>query len=218
MVNQLLTGLIIILASLIICLSPVIVNAQTANAPAFIEGKHYQRLSSAPAITRGGSKQIDFYFYPKSLASYQVDMALNALIRQQSDIRLNKIPYVHNQHWRIYAKAYLISQSLGISEPFLAELYTAIHQHQLVFERPEDFTQHLPVLAPHTESFLTDFTSAHINQQLQAQQKITAQLPVKGVPSIILNNTWLIDASMASSTNQLMAIIKFLLNERNHEY
>lgn len=184
------------------------------NNPALIAGRDYLELPQSQQLNQPLEQvSIDFYFYPESLASYQVDIALSALSEQYPSLIINKIPYIHNYRWRKYAKMFYIAQSLAIEQQLLTELYSAIHELKLSFDNAQDFIDQLPALKPHQESVLEGFSSSTINERINQQQKMLQELPVKGVPSIILNKRWLIDASMAQSTNHLMSILRRLVQD-----
>jgi len=171
-----------------------------------IQGQHYQKIEGTPLYQPG----IQFYFWAQSPSCYQLELALRQWHLQNPSLNIERIPLVKRPHWRLLAKTWLVAIQLQLGEAFLDQLYQAIHQQSLPLTSTSELEQFLLSQQLDVQEFMTLFNSVAINQQLASIQKTAKTLPISGVPTIIINNQWISDPSMVTTSAQLITVIDHL--------
>jgi len=174
-----------------------------------IAGQHYHKITT----DEPGGKSIKFYFWPGSKSCFQLDHALQNWLQQHPEITLQRIPLVKRPHWRLLAKAWLVALEMDDGIAFLNELYQKIHMQSDPINSFAELEQFIISRGINPLNFKAVFNSLTVNQQLQILQNQANQLPVSGVPAIIVNNQWYTDASTGITSSQLITIIDQLLSD-----
>lgn len=176
-----------------------------------VEGQHYLRLDQAPETDLlSAGTNIKFYYWPGSASSYQLELALQDYSATHPEITIQRIPLVMRPHWRLLAKACLVAEDMQQGPSFLDQLYRAIHIEAKTISNETELEQLLLSLEIDPLDFFTRFNSLETNQRLKLLQKQSASFPIKGVPTIIINNRWISDASIATTSAQLISVIEQL--------
>jgi thiol:disulfide interchange protein DsbA len=171
-----------------------------------VAGQHYLAYASKTPRQSG----IKYYFWPGSASCYQLENALQNWQIEHPEIDIERIPLVKRPQWRLFAKAWLVATALDKGEPFLNQLYKTIHVEAQQINQLAELDQLLTKLQIDKQDFATRYNSLAINQQLNSLQKQADSYPISGVPTIIINDRWYSDASMASTSAQIIEIIETL--------
>jgi thiol:disulfide interchange protein DsbA len=182
--------------------------AQETNIWQPIEGQHYVALASK--TEQNTTSGVQFYFWPGSASCYQLELALQKWQLTNPFIEVKRIPLVKRPSWRLLAKAVLVAEQLNLTDTFINQLYQALHLQSQTISSDAELEQFLESQNIDSVNFMTVFSSAHINQKLKAIELSNRSLPLKGVPTIIINGQWLSDATMANTSAQMLSVIDLL--------
>ncbi len=195
--------LINLLIPLVLIVNQAVSYAAPLTSKQIIEGKHYQPLSVTKPIQSG----IKFYFWPQSVSCYQLELAINDWHENHPEIVIQRIPLVKRPHWRLLAKAWLVAKSMNIDALLLESLYQAIHFQQMSVKNVDELEVFLELMDIDTLDFMVRFQSHAINVELKTLQNDAKKLPIFGVPTIIINDRWISDAAMATTSEQMILIL-----------
>ena len=200
-------GLII----LVLLISQSMVTQAAANADSQpwtpVAGQHYLAINSEQPRQSG----IKYYFWPGSPSCYQLENALQNWQLKHPEVNIERIPLIKRPEWRLLAKAWLVATTLDKGEAFLNQLYKTIHIEAQHINDVSELGLLLTKLQIDEQDFIARFNSLVINQQLKSLQKQAELYSISGVPTIIINDRWYSDPSMASTSAQLIEIIETLV-------
>jgi len=182
-----------------------------------VKGEHYQKINQPVNDNQGMQPVVRYYFWPGSASCYQLEIALQNWQRKHPEIKLERIPLVKRPDWRLLAKAWLIAVTMEQEEFFLNKLYQSLHQLSLPINNLSDLQQFIKSLLWDEIEFTSRFNSVETNQQLKLLENDALLFPISGVPTIIINNQWLSDASMAKTSAQFIQIIEQLTSNTSTE-
>lgn len=185
--------------------------AQKSNTWQPIEGQHYISLESK--TEQNSTAIVQFYFWPRSASCYQFELALQKWQLTHPTVEVKRIPLVKRPSWRLLSKAVLVAEELNLADTFINQLYQAIHQQSQTISNQAELEQFLQSQNIDSVNFMTMFSSAIINQKLKSIALSNKLLPLKGVPTIIINGQWLSDATMANTSAQLLSVIEHLYSK-----
>ena len=178
-----------------------------------IAGVHFQLIKDPPITSQlSNTSFVKFYFWPGSESCYQLELALQQWQKQHPNIFIQRIPLVKRPQWRFLAKVWLTAQQHQQEEQKLLNgLYKKIHQQSQQINELNQLTEMFLSLNIDPLDFNTRFNSTSINKQLKTLQDQATLFPIRGVPTIIIDNQWITDASMANTSAQIIKILEQLL-------
>ncbi|MFT5452453.1 MAG: thiol:disulfide interchange protein DsbA [Enterobacterales bacterium] len=173
-----------------------------------IEGQHYVALETT--TVQNTAATVQFYFWPGSASCYQFELALQKWQWNHPRTEVKRIPLVKRPSWRLLSKAVLVAEELNLADTFINQLYQALHLQYQTISNHLELEQFLQSQNIDAVNFMTLFSSPLINQKLMSIEFSNNLLPLKGVPTIIINGQWLTDATMAKTSAQLLSVIDLL--------
>jgi len=165
----------------------------------------YIKLEQAKASQ---TPQLTLFFWYGCDACRQLLEPVESLQQQFPQLQLKLVPAQLRNNWYWAAKAYYCAQQLPNPEQLHQALFTDADWQQLTSHQQlvDWFVQH-GAPQQQVESLIY---SPLINQQLDRDRSTYPQ-PLQGVPSAIINNQFMVDASMVDSATQMLEVISNLL-------
>ena len=131
---------------------------------------------------------------------------------QTQDVNFMAIPVVFGRSWEPYAKAYFIALNLGILDQTHQAMYNAVH----LDERRMTNRQALAAFFAEHGVSKTDFDQAYDSFDLQNKmrqgKRLAARAKITGVPSMLVNGKYMVNATMAGSSEGMLAVVDYLVD------
>lgn len=189
--------------------------AATAGIPErFVAGTHYEILPT-PVTTRDAARiEVVEAFSYACPHCYSFDPLLEAWRHGLgADVDFQRLPAVWNADFRLLGQAYFAADSLGLVEKTHTALFKALHadrQDLLNLDALAGFyAQHGADAADFRQVFASFGVRAHVQQ---AAARIQAYR-VTGVPTLIVNGKYKVDAAMAGSQEGMLQVAGFLIDK-----
>ena len=145
---------------------------------------------------------------------YKLEPSLNSWVKQQPMIvSFNRVPVIFEKNWDTYAKAYYISQALGITDKITPAMFNAIQEKNQEFSSPKELVK-LFTEQGADEKFVINAldSSPTLDAQLKQSVILMRAYQITMVPTLVVNNEYRTDLKMAKGDNQrLLKIIDFLI-------
>lgn len=170
------------------------------------ETKNYVMLTDA---NPSSSPEITLFFWYGCKACQQLSASLNALQQDHPQLAIRYVPAQLRANWYWGAKAFYSAQRLPHSNTLHQALYRADWQQLTTHKQLSDWFIQQGAPAEQVETVIY---SPLLNQQLD-NDNAQYHYPLKGVPSLIVNNQYLIDASMVSGPQQMLDVVGHLLKQ-----
>ena len=168
---------------------------------------HYQRL---PVATESVAQTITLYCWVGSPSCYQLETALRNWAAE-NDLTIAYQPVVMRPDWRLLAKARLVAREMMEEELVTTAIYERLHENNEAISSEEELFVLIESLGVSASRFANLFYSPEINASLKVYETQAKTLGLKGIPSVIVNNLWLMDASMLGSSREFLNTVEFLL-------
>ncbi|MFT5930627.1 MAG: thiol:disulfide interchange protein DsbA [Oceanospirillaceae bacterium] len=134
---------------------------------------------------------------------------------QADDVTFMPIPVVFGRSWEPYAKAYFIALSLGVLDQTHQAMYDAIHIDKRRITNQQALAG---FFAEHGVS-KTDFDSAYdsfdLQNKLRQGGRLAARAQITGVPSMLVNGKYMVNATLAGSNEGMLAVVDYLVELEN---
>jgi len=207
--------ILLLWAALLVSLSSIAKEVE----PPFLEGVDYQIIIKSGSQELAQLSQLEtisnievFYWYGCE-PCYQVEAALSEYLRLNPEISLRRTPLVLRTNWRPQAYIQpLMSQFSQLSE---LPTFLDIYQQCLTDCNPlKDFDSILNwFLQKMPEQTLPLINKGLIWQTEKNYKKRAELFSISQVPTIIINETYKVDANQAKTAKRLVATIDFLITK-----
>jgi len=213
MVRKLMTNGLLVLALL---LSSLV----WAEGFQFEEGTHYARLD-VPVKTRNTNVvEVTEYFSYGCPHCYRFE----PLIQQWKndlpvDVEFNRTPAIWSvTGYELYARTYYTAQALGVLDKIHYPLFQAIHEDRRSLLDLKSMTTFMAEHGVEPETFVKTYSDSFgvkaMYQQAAARQRIYQS---NGVPAIIVNGKYRVEAGMVGNSNTGMLQVVNYLVEKERE-
>lgn len=172
-----------------------------------VAGKDYELLEDN-AVSE--SAQITLYCWLGSKGCYLFDMALAAWAERNA-LEVKYIPLIKRPTWRRLAKAQLVAQQLAIAPEFNRLINQHLHEQQQPIDSDERLFELVSTIDTSASRFANLFYSAETNLAINELQLQANNNRVEGVPTVVVNNRWLIDARMHTTSRGMLNTVADLL-------
>ena len=175
----------------------------------FNEGIHYERVTPAlPTTVKDGKIEVLELFWYGCPHCYTFEPHIESWLKTKADyIEYVRLPAIFGNRtsWRMHAAAFYTANALGVFDKIHTPLFTAIHKNKQRVESAEALAEFFNKVAGVEEKkFLNTFNSFLVQSQLNRSREMSSRYGVSGVPALIVNGKWRIEAGSAGSyTNML---------------
>jgi len=135
--------------------------------------------------------------------------------QQTDDVTFMPIPVVFGRSWEPYAKAYFVALNLGVLEQTHQAMYDAVH----IDERRMTNRQALASFFAEHGVSKADFDGAYdsfdLQNKLRQGSRLAARAQITGVPSMLVNGKYMVNATLAGSKEGMLAVVDYLVALEN---
>ena len=208
MVRKLMTNFLGLLAMLLSSLA-------CAEGFQYEEGTHYERLD-VPVKTRNTNLvEVTEYFSYGCPHCYRFEPLVQQWRSElPADVEFNRTPAIWNvTGYELYARTYYTAQALGVLDKVHYPLFQAIHGDRRSLLDLKSMTtfmaEHGVEPAVFVKTFTESFGVKAMYQQATARQRIYQS---NGVPAVIVNGKFRVEAGMVGNSNaDMLEVVNYLI-------
>lgn len=130
----------------------------------------------------------------------------------------NPVPFLGGQMGPKTMKAYATAVSLQITEPFVELMNKKIFDLNQIPNSDEDLAAVFEELGIPKHKFFAQYNSFPINNMANQYKQKSEDSKISGVPSVIINNKYLIKPASVKGEAEYFALVTYLLNLDNDFY
>ena len=155
--------------------------------------------------------EIFWYGCPHCFSLEPVTQAWSKTIADDVDFKF--MPAVFGRGWKAQAKAFYVSELLGIKEKTHGAIFNAVHLDKRRLNSEDTLADFFTQFGVSEADFKKQFNSFAVNSRLsQADAKIRAY-GARGVPGLIVNGKYLVTAQTAGGNNNIYSVVDFLIEQ-----
>jgi len=156
---------------------------------------------------------IEIFYWYGCEACFQVEAAIESYLVNNSHLRLRRTPLIVRSSWREQAYLQAMMEQLSQTEnlPSVMDIYRQCLADCNVFSKFESSQKWL--LSQLEEPSEVEIDPAFVWQAEKNYRKRADLFSIRQVPTIIINETYKVDANQAGTSERLVKIIDFLLSK-----
>ena len=190
---------------------------QVVAAQQFVEGQHYRKLNfDLPTEAPAGQIEVAELFWYGCPHCFHLEPTMAEYIKEKGDnVYFRRVPATLNPQWRVHAKAYYIGQLLDVdgSKKIHDKIFAAIHkQHRRL--RDDEAIKNFFVSQGFSEEQVSNAAnSMEVQAKLKMADDYSKTSQATGVPTLIVNGTYMTSPTMAQGAAKLKRVLKFLVEK-----
>ena len=173
-------------------------------------GVDYRLVDNPLPVKRDGIVEVSETFWYGCNACYQFDPVINSWApRQESDVRLTKMPVTWGGIHQLHASLYYTSEALKLDPSTHAAVFVTIHKEGNFLQNPkaiEDFLKKFGVAPEVSKQYMNSFT---VKQMVNRGIKHSRQLKVSSVPMMIVDGKYIIESK--GSYENILKVVDYVV-------
>ena len=173
-------------------------------------GVDYRLVDNPLPVKRDGIVEVSETFWYGCNACYQFDPVINSWAsRQESDVRLTKMPVTWGGIHQLHASLYYTIEALKLDPSTHAAVFVTIHKEGNFLQNPkaiEDFLKKFGVAPEVSKQYMNSFT---VKQMVNRGIKHSRQLKVSSVPMMIVDGKYIIEAK--GSYENILKVVDYVV-------
>jgi thiol:disulfide interchange protein DsbA len=173
-------------------------------------GVDYRIVDNPLPVKRDGIVEVSETFWYGCNACYQFDPVINSWAsRQESDVRLTKMPVTWGGIHQLHASLYYTIEALKLDPSTHAAVFVTIHKEGNFLQNPkaiEDFLKKFGVAPEVSKQYMNSFT---VKQMVNRGIKHSRQLKVSSVPMMIVDGKYIIESK--GSYEKILKVVDYVV-------
>ena len=169
-------------------------------------GKDYRLIDNPMPVKKDGIVEVTESFWYGCGGCYSFEPSINAWAsKQNSDVKFRKMPVPWGQVHQLHAALYYTINALKLDPSTHSAVFVTIHKEGNFLQNPkaiQEFLSRFGVAPEVTSQYLNSFT---VEQRINRSIKYAKQLKITGVPTMIVDGTYIIEPKR--SYDELLKVV-----------
>lgn len=186
-------------------------------APLTDMSKTYKVLEQPQTVPSNGKIHVEELFWYGCGHCFTLEKHVESwTAKLPNDVEFSRIPAMFGKSWVIHAQLYYIGEVLGITEKSHGDIFKAIHINGKRLQRKSEQREFFAAYGVSEQDFDKAYSSFTVKSRMQQGDKRIRAYRVSGVPAVVVNGKYLVDASSAGGQRNVFKVVDYLIEkERN---
>jgi len=176
--------------------------------------KRYKVLAEPQVVPQDGRIHIEEMFWYGCGHCFSLEEHVNKWkATKPADVEFTRIPAMFGKAWVIHAQLYYISEVLGLTDKTHSAIFNSIHLNKQKLTRKSEQQAFFADFGVSEEDFNKAYNSFTVKSRMkQGDQRVRAYR-VTGVPAVVVNGKYLVDAGSAGGQHNMFKVIDHLIEQ-----
>ena len=188
--------------------------AFSAQAIDYKEGQHYTTLAN-PTMARDASKVevVEVFWYGCGHCN-KFEPTVQAWTKSiQADVDFHQVPAQFSRQWKIHAGLFYLTHALKINEKVHQAIFDEIHRNRNPLLNKDDQKAFLAKYGVSAADFDKYDDSFGVRRQLKMADQLVRDYAISGVPAIIVNGKYMVNATSAGGMDRIFGVVNYLVEQ-----
>lgn len=195
-----------------------LVAAASKISKTFKEGENYSVIETNKLSTQKEVREYFSFFCGHCHQFLPVINMISQALPEDVFFVGNPVHYLGGAMGMKTMKAYATAVSLQVTEPFVELMNKKIFDENKIPNSDDDLALVFEELGIPKHKFLAQYNSFPVNNMANQYKQMTEDSKISGVPSVVVNNKYLIKPSSVKGEAEYYALVLYLLNLDNDFY
>lgn len=190
------------------------VMASVSQAENYVAGQHYKVLSNQ-TTPRDTSKieVIEVFWYGCGHCNHFEPTVQAWKKFLQADVDFYQLPAQFNRQWKIHAGLFYLTHALKINEKVHQGIFDSIHKQSKSLFSEDAQKAFLAQYGVSEADFDKYYDSFSVRRQMKMADQMVRTWGISGVPAIIVNGKYMVNASSAGGEENIFSVVNFLIEK-----
>jgi len=190
------------------------VNVWAQQGP-YQEGIHFTVIENAKPVEGDNVRVVEAFSYMCTHCATFEPYISGWIKRKPENVVFARVPVVFGRgSWELYARAYVTAEVMGIADKSHEALMDKIWKDQKVYRTIEELGEFYSAYGVAPASFVATSKSFAVDAKLRKDQRVVQEAGVRGTPSLIVNNKYLVAGNAAvGSYDVMLDVVDYLIAE-----
>ena len=180
----------------------------SAMAAEFVAGKDYTVVPNPVQVEVPGKIEVREFFWYGCPHCFTLEPHMQTWLKKMpKDVRFVRTPAAMNPVWEQGARAYFVSEALGVRPKTHLTLFHAIHQGGQPILEKDAFAKFFTQYGVPAAKFDSVYKSFAITSKVTQAQDLAKRYQLSGVPAVAVNGKYIIQGEDAKVTQVLDYLI-----------
>jgi thiol:disulfide interchange protein DsbA len=193
-------------------------NHDHQEAPIADMSKAYTVIAQPQAVPANGKIHVEELFWYGCGHCFSLEQHVESWVSKlPSDVEFSRVPAMFGKAWVIHAQMYYVGEVLGITEKSHGDIFKAIHINGKRLQRKSEQQEFFASYGVSEEDFNKAYGSFTVKSRLQQGDKRIRAYKVSGVPAVVVNGKYLVDAASAGGQKNMFKVVNYLIEQERHK-
>ena len=175
----------------------------------FVAGQDYQVLAKPVKVEMPGKIEVREFFWYGCGHCYTLEPHMQTWLKQlPKDIRFVRTPAAMNPLWEQAARAYYVSEALGVRQKAHLQLFHDIHAKQKPILEQAQLAKFYTRYGISEAKFNSTYKSFAITSKIAQAQDLAKRYQLSGVPAVTVNGKYIVQGEDAKVTQVVDYLIE----------
>ena len=180
----------------------------SAMAANFVAGQDYQVLANPVKVEKPGKIEVREFFWYGCGHCYSLEPHMQSWLKKlPKDVRFVRTPAAMNPLWEQAARAYYVSEALGVRQKAHLQLFHDIHAKKQPILEQAQLAKFYTRYGISEAKFNTTYKSFPISSKIAQAKNLAATYQLSGVPAVTVNGKYVVqgdDVKVVQVVNYLV--------------
>ncbi len=183
-------------------------------APIADMSKAYKLIEQPQAVPANGKVHVEELFWYGCGHCFSLEEHVNSWsAKLPADVEFSRLPAMFGKAWVIHAQMFYVGEVLGITEQSHSDIFNAIHINGKRLQRKSEQQEFFAAYGVSEADFNKAYNSFTVKSRLQQTDKRIRAYRVSGVPAIVVNGKYLVDAASAGGQQNMFKVVDYLIEQ-----
>lgn len=197
----------LILSSMTTMLMAFSVNAMAAD---FVAGKDYTVVQNPGKVDVPGKIEVREFFWYGCGHCFNLEPHMQAWLKKiPKDVNFVRTPAAMNPLWEQGARAYFVSEALGVRKRSHLPLFHTNHAGGQQVLQKDQFAKFFTKYGIPEAKFNSTYNSFAITAKVSQANKLAQQYQLSGVPAVVVNGKYVVQGE----DQKVVQVVEYLINK-----
>ena len=192
----------------------LLVSAAVSQAANYTAGQHYKVLSN-PTLPRNPDKieVVEVFWYGCGHCNHFEPTVQAWKKFLQADVDFYQLPAQFSRQWKIHAGLFYLTKALKVNDKAHQAIFDSIHKKREPLFSEGDQKEFLAQFGVSEADFDKYHDSFGVRRQLKQADEKVRTWGISGVPAIIVNGKYMVNASSAGGEEKIFDVVNYLIEQ-----
>jgi thiol:disulfide interchange protein DsbA len=185
-----------------------------SQAEQYVAGQHYNVLANT-TLPRNPAKieVVEVFWYGCGHCNH-FEPTVHAWQKFiQADVDFYQVPAQFSRQWKIHAELFYLTHALKVNEKVHQGIFDAIHKERKPLLDKDDQKEFLAQYGVSEADFDKHDDSFSVRRQLKMADQMVRTWAISGVPAVIVNGKYMVNASSAGGEEKVFDVVNYLIEQ-----